>query len=96
MVDNASTRGPRSINTNTQSSSRYEKFSAEVSRGRTSDHHSPHQSTTVLTTDKITAGVVRTDFFGPFEKHSRTRKLKPRENNSEFEQKTRFRQYLDK
>jgi len=55
VVDNASTRGPRSINTNTQSSSRYEKFSAEVSRGRTSDHHSPHQSTTVLTTDKITA-----------------------------------------
>ena len=59
MVDNASTRGPRSIKTNTQSSSRYEKFSAEVSRGRTSDHHSPHQSTAVLTTDKITAGVVR-------------------------------------
>ena len=57
VVDIASTRGPRSINT--QSSSRYEKFSAEVSRGRTSDHHSPHQSTTVLTTDKITAGVVR-------------------------------------
>ena len=27
-------------------------------------------------------------FFGPFEKNSRTRKLKPQENNSKLKQKT--------
>ena len=27
-------------------------------------------------------------FFGPFEKKSRTKKLKPRKNNSKLEQKT--------